>query len=393
VDAITGKRTINQLQSNDYENNYFNTRTNFSIRTTEKKYNYTLGLSVQPVNLRGISNTKDSVYGAIRRVNIFPVARFGYNFSKTKSVNVNYRGDAQQPGFGQLQDVRDSSNLQYQTNGNPNLKPSINHTLNLFYNDFNFAKGRVLFSSFSVSTIQNQIITRTIQLDAAGKQLSTPENINGYYNLNGFYNYSKPYQNRKFIVSLNGNINYSNNINLIDNQKNIGKNWVVTQGYTLEINHKDWLEFSTGANYNLNSVKYSKPGTNNITLQNDQYSSWNITGSINIDFPKSWVLKFDFDYVINQGLTGAIGRNIAILNGSLEKQLFAKKNGILRLQAYDFFNQNLNINRTISANSIIDSRSNRLSRYVMASFIYRIQKFAGKQQQQKPSANILRIGN
>ena len=91
------------------------------------------------------------------------------NFSKTKSVNVNYRGDAQQPGFGQLQDVRDSSNLQYQTNGNPNLKPSINHTLNFFYNDFNFTKGRVLFSSFSVSTIQNQVITRTIQLDAAGK--------------------------------------------------------------------------------------------------------------------------------------------------------------------------------------------------------------------------------
>ncbi|HUS03663.1 MAG TPA: outer membrane beta-barrel protein [Chitinophagaceae bacterium] len=392
VDPSTRIKVFNPGLSNDYENNYFNNRANLSIRTTEKKYNYTLGISVQPVNLSGISLTKDSVYRPIKRVNVFPVARFAYNFSKTQSLSFNYRGDAQQPGFTQLQDVLDSSNRQYQTKGNPNLKPSINHSVNLFYNNFNFTSGRVLFSSLSFSKIQNQIVNNTVLVGSSGAQLTTPENVNGYYNVSGFYNFSKPYNNRRYVISLNGILNFNHNINLVDQAKNIGKNWVVGQGVNIEFNHKEWLELAVGGNYNLNSITYSKTGTSNNNLQNDKYSTWNInsTGSMNI--PKNWILRYDFDYTLNQGLTGDVGKNFANLNASIEKQLFKKKNGIIRLQGFDLFNQNLNISRSVNANSIIDSRTNRLNRYFMLTFTYRIQKFSGRQQLQKTPGNILRVG-
>ncbi|MGI8583059.1 MAG: outer membrane beta-barrel protein [Chitinophagaceae bacterium] len=393
VDPSTEIKFINPGLSNDYENNYFNNRANISIRTTEKKYSYTLGISVQPVDLRGLSITKDSAYKSIRSVNVFPVARFSYNFSKTTSLSVNYRGDAQQPGFSQLQDVVDSSNRQYQTIGNPFLKPSINHSLNLFYNNFNFISGRVLFTSLSFSTIQNQIVNNTISLDALGSQLTMPQNVNGYYNVSGFYNFSKPYKNRRYVISFNGILNFNHNINLVDSLKNIGKNWVVGQGFNFEFNHKDWLELGVGANYNLNSISYSNAGTNKIIQQNDQYSAWVIKSNINITIPKNWILKYDFDYTLNQGLTGAVGRNPAILNASIEKQLFKKKNGIIRLQAFDLFNQNSNITRTVNDNSIIDSRSNRLNRFFMLSFTFRIQKFSGKQPQQKTMGNPIKTGS
>ena len=380
VDASTGFKNFNQGLSNDYQNNYFNNRINVSVRTTEKKYNYTLGLSVQPVNLRGLSVTKDSAYTPIKRVNVFPVARLSYNFSKTKSLTANYRGDAQQPGFTQLQDLIDSSNLQYRTQGNPNLKPSINHSVSFFYNDFNFTSGRVLFTSLSFSTIQNQIVNNTSRIGTSGAQITMPQNVNGYYNVSGFYNFSKPYKTRKYIINLNGILNFNHNINLVDNIKNTGKNWVIGQGLTFEFNHKDWLEFGAGANYNLNSITYSNAGTSNSFLQNDQYSSWSLTSNLSINIPKSFILKYDFEYAINKGLTGGVGRNLAIMNTSIEKQLFIKKNGIIRLQAFDLFNQNSNINRSVNANSIIDSRSNRLTRYFMLTFTYRIQKFAGKHQ-------------
>lgn len=392
ADSSTGTQIINPGLSNAYENNYFNNRANVSIRTTEKKYNYTVGISVQPVDLKGLSITKDSAYRPIKRVNVFPVARFSYNFSKTKSLSINYRGDAQQPSFSQLQDVLDVSNPQYLTRGNPNLKPSINHSINLFYNNFNFTSGRVLFTSLSFSTIQNQIVNNTIRIGTSGAQLTSPQNLNGYYNVSGFYNFSKPYKNRRYVISLNGILNFNHNINLVDSIKNIGKNWVIGQGFNFEFNHKEWLEFGAGANYNLNSITYSNAGTNNTNLQNDQYSSWAISSNINIDIPKNWVLKYDFNYTINQGLTGAVGRNLAIMNASIEKQLFKKKNGIIRLQAFDLFNQNSNISRSVSANSIIDSRSNQLNRYFMLSFTYRLQKFSGKQQQPKSIGNILRVG-
>jgi hypothetical protein len=241
----------------------------------------------------------------------------------------------------------------------------------------------VLFTSLSVSTIQNQIVNNTSRIGTSGAQLTMPENVNGYYNVSGFYNFSKPYKNRRYVISVNGILNFNHNINLVDNVKNTGKNWVVGQGFNFEFNDKEWLEFAAGANYSLNSVIYSNTGINNSFLQNDKYSSWAVSSNVNINIFKSWVLKYDFQYTINHGLTGVVGKNTAIINASVEKQLFKKKSGIIRLQGLDLLNQNSNISRTVSANSIIDSRSNRLNRYFMLTFTYRLQKFAGRQSQSK----------
>ena len=391
IDPVTGFQIFNPFLSNDYENNFYTNRANISVRTTEKKYNYTVGLSMQPVNLYGFSNTKDSAYKPIKRVNIFPVLRLAYNFSKTASLTFNYRGDAQQPSFSQLQDVRDSSNLQYQKNGNPNLKPSINHSVNFFFNKFNFATGKILFTNFTFSTIQNQIINRVTQIDSAGAQLTVPQNVNGFYNGTGFYTFSKPYKNRKYIISLNGRITYTHNVNLVDYKETIGNNWVVSQGLNFELNIKEWLQFGAGTTYETNSVKYSNQSSA-TSFKDQQYGSWIVSSNVSIDIPKKWVLKYDFDYTINNGLTGDVGQNVALLNASIEKQLFKKKSGIIRFQAFDLFNQNSNISRTVNANSITDSRSSRLTRYFMLSFTYRIQKFSGKQAQAKPLSNMIRIG-
>jgi hypothetical protein len=66
------------------------------------------------------------------------------------------------------------------------------------------------------------------------------------------------------------------------------------------------------------------------------------------------------------------------MNGSLEQQLFKKKNGVIRLAAYDLFKQNTNISRNIYGTSVVDTRSNKLTRYFLLSFTYRLQKFVGQ---------------
>ena len=263
--------------------------------------------------------------------------------------------------------------------GNPHLKPSTNHSLSFFYNDFNLINERVLFTSVNFSTSQNQIVNNVTLNSTSGAQLSTPVNVNGYYNANGFYNYSRPYKNRRYVLTLNGNVNYNHIINVVENIENLSRNWVLTQGMDFQFNDKDWLEFGAGVNYYVNSVTYSNKGAHK-KKENHQYSSWIISSSLNIDIPKNWVLKYDLDYTINQGLLSAVGKNVVNMNASIEKQLFKKKSGIIRIQAFDLFNQNTNIYRTITANSIIDSRSNRLNKYFMLSFTYKIQKFATNSQ-------------
>ena len=114
---------------------------------------------------------------------------------------------------------------------------------------------------------------------------------------------------------------------------------------------------------------------------------------MNLNITKTLVLKYDFDYTINSGLATSVSRNQAIMNASLEKQLFKKKNGILRLAAFDLFNQNSNISRQVQGASIFDTRTNRLTRYFMATFTYRLQRFAGKTIQGRgPGVDFRKMG-
>lgn len=378
IDSLTKFMTLNQALTNDYENNFYNDRVGISMRTTMKKYNYTIGISAQPVDLRGRSLTKDSAYKPITRVNVFPIARFTYNFSRSKAFNMNYSGNANQPSFSQLQPVADSTNPLSVVYGNPFLKPAINHNISLMYNNFNFISGKTLFTNLTFTTIKNQIVNSTT-LDNFGKQTSKPENLNGYYNVLGFYSFSKPYKNRRYVITLNGNANYNHNINMFNNTRITGNNWVLSQSGIFEFNYKEWLELGAGVTYSLNDVKYKKPeGATSSSLQNASSNAWTFTHYGNIDVTSRLILRYDVDYTVNNGLSSAISQNPVLINASLEQQLFKKKNGILKIAAYDLLKQNTNISRSVTGAAITDTRVNRLTRYFMLTFTYRLQKFVGQ---------------
>lgn len=385
----TGTFNFVDSLSNAFENNFNFNRLGASIRTIKKKYNYTLGVLLQPVVLQGYSITKDSAYKPIRNFNWFPVARLTYNFSKTKTFNFNYFGNARQPGFEQMQPVRDVSNRQFQTEGNPSLRPSISHTFNAGFNNFNFSTGRIFLTNISFNFIKDQIVNNVILLkdpngDTTGAQLTRPENVQGYYNSNFFFTYSKPFKNRKYVISTLGMVNYNNNINLVNGEKNIGRNWLLNQGVNFEYNIK-WLELSTGVRYNLNYANFSLPASP-ATNQ----STWTLSSDARFDLGKGFIFRWDFDYTLNRGLAAGVQQNIALLNASLEKEIFKKKNGIIRLAGFDIFKQNTNIIRNVSSNAIIDTRTNRLTQYFMLSFTYRLNKFKGQAPQQN---NMRRMGS
>ena len=370
-----GDMELSQNLSNAFENTFINQRMGANIRTVKKKYNYSLGVNIQPVNLNGYSISKDSSYTPQKRTNIFPVARLAYNFTRTKTLNFNYQGSARQPSFTQLQPVLDISNPQYQRMGNPRLRPEQSHNFSLFFNNFNFTSGRVFFVGTNVNMIQDKIVNNSIRLGNSGAQLTIPENVDGYYNATGFYNYSKPFQNRRYVVSLNGTVNFNHNINLIDSANNVGNNMLVSQGARFEFNHKEWFEWDAGVRYALNSARYSLPGQQDI-----DFSSWTLQSNSRVDLKGGWIFRYDFEYTINQGLAAGVNQNLAILNASLEKTVFKKKNGFLRFSAYDIFKEGTNISRTVTGNSITDTRTNRLTQYFMATFTYRLSKFTGQQQ-------------
>ncbi|MDB5209275.1 MAG: hypothetical protein JWQ30_102, partial [Sediminibacterium sp.] len=72
--------------------------------------------------------------------------------------------------------------------------------------------------------------------------------------------------------------------------------------------------------------------------------------------------------------------SVPLLNPSIAKQFLKNKAGELRLSVFDLLNQNQSVTRTITGNTIVDSKSNVLTRYAMLTFTYNLRQFAGKQQ-------------
>jgi hypothetical protein len=198
-------------------------------------------------------------------------------------------------------------------------------------------------------------------------------------------------------ISLTDSVRFTGNalIQNLNRNKINGNNWIVTQGVVFEYNYKSILELGTGVSYSLNDNKYRSADKNKTLsgFQNTTSNAWTLSSNMNLNITKTLVLKYDFDYTINSGLAASVSRNTAIMNGSLEKQVFKKKNGIIRLAAYDLFNQNSNISRQVQGSSIFDTRSNRVSRYFMATFTYRLQRFAGQTIQNRgPGIDIRKMG-
>lgn len=374
IDPISGQQTFIDTASNIYNNEYNTNKFGINFRTNVKKYNYTIGLAVQPSTIHSDSKTTNISYTQ-HLLNFYPVVRFSYNFSRSRSFNINYHGSTSQPSYQQLQPIYDRSNPQFITVGNPDLKPEFNNSLNLRYNNFDFITGNIFFSNLNFNYIKDRIVN-VVAIQKDGVQVTSYQNANGYFTASGFYAFSKPIQNRKFVFNYGGNIMYNNNISFLKDSvnniaRNLGRNWIITQRFNTMITLKKWLETSVGVVYTLNDNKYSVNTRANSTVR-----TWGITHSTRIFLPKDFTISYDLDKSINSGY--GINANPLIINASLEKIVSKKYNASLRLNFYDLLNENTNISRTVSGNSIVDTRTNKLGRYAMLSFIFRFNKFSGE---------------
>jgi Outer membrane protein beta-barrel family/Carboxypeptidase regulatory-like domain len=365
--------------SNIYENTFTYNRIGINYRYNEKKYNYSLGVAAQASEMQGESFISKSSYKK-NTFNWFPLARVTYNFSRTRNLSVNYNANISAPSYSQLQPVFDYSNPQYPVIGNPDLKPEFRNSFSARYSNFDFTSGNMLFSNISYSFTKDKVVTNSINSFGNGGGGNTNGaiqetqylNADDYYTASGFYNFSKPFQNRKYTLTFNGNLNYTNNVSFINTQKNIGKNFVGSQGLNVDVRLSDWLDLGAGANFTYNQTK------NSLTPRaNTEVRTYTISSNGKIYLPAKFVLNYDLNKSFNSGY--GVSANPFIINGYLERQ-FSKSNQLsVRLQAFDLLNQNTSISRTVSANSITDTRTNRLGQYFMLSFNFRLQKFKGQQ--------------
>lgn len=371
-----GTTVYNPELSNIYEYKFATNNLNLNYRYRTDKLNYSIGASVQPSTLKGNTIIDDEPLSFSRKsTNFAPIARFEYRFSRTKRLSFNYSGQPNEPNYSQLQPVTDISNPQFPITGNPNLDAEFSHNLRFRYNNFDYASGNSLFVMLNGTMTNDKVVSNRVQSidETLGVvQSTTYLNTDGYYSLRGFYSYSKPFLERKYVVSLNGSANFNNNISFTNSEKNAAQNWVLSQGLNIQINPREWLEVTPGARYSYNTTQNSIDNRNNLNIH-----TWSIEMDSKVYFTPTFLWGLNLNKMSNSGYTSSVDANPFVINTYLEKQFLKGNKGAVRLQGYDLLDEQVNISRTVTENTINDRRSNRLARYFLLTLSYRFDKFAG----------------
>ncbi|HZY38039.1 MAG TPA: outer membrane beta-barrel protein [Mucilaginibacter sp.] len=397
TDVLDTTRNVFYLDtalSNVY--NYTFTTNKFSINyhyALKGKYNYTLGVAAEPETLDGNSALLPAPVHT-SAFNIFPQAHFSYTVSKSKSISFNYSGSSGEPSFNQLQPVTDFSNALYPVEGNPGLKPFFTNNMSAGYNVFDMNTFRMLFTNVSFTTTQNQITTNTISYPAVytpnpllqSTYFTTYLNAGGYYSTNGFISYSIPWDNRKYTLLFNGSISYSHNIGYLTDiapatyaqttEENIAKRLAINPGLRFRVDIPEVIDGQVLANYSI--AKTDNSVQNDFTNASANVRSLNFAVS-GKNYFHDWTISYDYSKLWNYGYASTVhATNPNILNFYVERRFLKDHRATLRAAVFDAFDQNTGFSTTTSASAITQTTVNRLGRYYLLSFTYRLQKFAGK---------------
>jgi len=362
---------INPLLTNNYENVYGTATAGFRLRTQRKKYNYSLGVTWQNADLEGTINTglKDSVISQ-SFYNLLPNARFQYNFTRFKNLQLDYRASTTQPTVSQLQPIPDISNPLNIRVGNPDLKQEYTHRVNVHYTGMNPFRNKSFFWFSSYSFTNNRIVNFDL-IDSFGRKTTKPVNVDGVYNLSNDLSIGWPLKFIKASLNFNTGFGYSKTIQFINTVRNNIYNMSVDPSVEISKSFKDKFDLTLSGGFTYNKAKYSLQSS-----LNNEYFTQDYSIDAGWQLPKNFYLSTDFRYTISSQRSAGFNAKVPLWNASFSKLFLKYNRGEIKISVYDLLNENQAIVRNTNSNYIEDQNNRVLKRFFLLSFTYSLNKMS-----------------
>ena len=372
-----------------------NHQADIQLRYVRDKMNMNIGLTVLPQKSHYIQQYLGRPVDTVRTVtNISPTLNMRYRFNQQTNLQVQFRGQSQQPSITQLLDIYDDTNPLNISMGNPGLKPSF--TTNLSTN-FQMMRRPTLVTdslgmqipkaqrhwSFNVNaswrTTSNSIGNIVTYDEKTGARTTRPENINGNWsaNMGMSFNIALDTLNR-WDVSGGINASYNHQVGYVNLNRTAVPDRNVTHTYNLSPDvslsfRNSWLYVSLNCRTTYAHTENRLQASNNLTTWNYNYG-----GNTRITFPWGTSLSTDFHCYSKRGYDDeTLNTDELLWNAQLSHSFLRGKKLTVMLQWYDILHEQTNFTRTVNANGWRDQEVNAITSYAMLHVSYRLNFFGG----------------
>lgn len=364
---------LDSAYSQSYRNNFISQRASLSFKSQRAKFNYTIGLNLDPSYSSSENFVGDTTLSKITRkvVNLSPMAQFNYMFDKRTNLRIMYNGRTSQPSMTQLQPVADISDPTNITIGNPDLNPRYTNNVFIRFQQFTPEKQRAFMIMANGSYIINDIVSYTSYNQETGVKTTTYKNVNGNYSGNVRMMLNTPLKNKKFSINSMTMASFANSNGYINEEKNTNRNLILSERGGIDF-RSSYLDLGVNGNIRYNATNNSLQKENNQNTFN-----YGAGGYTTIYLPLNFKIESDVNWSTNSGYGDGFKQNEVLWNASASKSFLKNNQGTLRFKIYDILQQRSNISRSITASYIQDSEYNTLGSYFMVHFIYRFSIFKG----------------
>ena len=364
---------LDSAYSQSYRNNFISQRASLSFKSQRAKFNYTIGLNLDPSYSSSENFVGDTTLSKITRkvVNLSPMAQFNYMFDKRTNLRIMYNGRTSQPSMTQLQPVADISDPTNITIGNPDLNPRYTNNVFIRFQQFTPEKQRAFMIMANGSYIINDIVSYTSYNQETGVKTTTYKNVNGNYSGNVRMMLNTPLKNKKFSINSMTMASFANSNGYINEEKNTNRNLILSERGGIDF-RSSYLDLGVNGNIRYNAT------SNSLQKENNQNTfNYGAGGYTTIYLPLNFKIESDVNWSTNSGYGDGFKQNEVLWNASASKSFLKNNQGTLRFKIYDILQQRSNISRSITASYIQDSEYNTLGSYFMVHFIYRFSIFNG----------------
>lgn len=359
------------------ENRYLHQDIRLQVRVHTTKSFFTAGISLQPQYSRTDYSKGMKDYHIRRTVfNFAPTANFRYRFSKQEQLKFTYQGSSRQPDILSLvPDTLDNANPLYIRLGNAALAPSFVHRLNLSYNKYVQEHQRSYALNMNYQLTQNGVAQWVEYNEQTGGQISRPENIDGNWNASVRFNWNTALANPRFRINSNSGVNYSQMLGYVYRERKTQTNKTRSAVFQEQLRgsyRNDWLDCGLSGSVRYH-VSRNTMGTNAQNVVQMAYG-------VDLQVKLPWNMKITTDLKENsrRGYTdAAMNTNEWVWNLQIAQSFLKRKAATVSLQFYDLLNQNSDVSRQLTSMGFRDVKTERISRYFLLSFIYRINRFGG----------------